>query len=161
MFAVDPAFAIVEYGSGAARRFGRWLQSESFRGAGGVLLCAYVAVRDAAAWRRWRRALPRRCPGLRILRHGLVAPRDYQAGVHARWRGRCVGRRLWVGPPWVNPPTDRLAVVIEPGLAFGTGDHPTTRLCLAALDRLSARRFCVRRVFDVGTGSGVLAIAAA
>jgi len=63
---------------------------------------------------------------------------------------------LWLGPPWERPPAGALAVVIEPGRAFGTGAHETTRLCLErliALDRGS--------LLDVGCGSGVLAIAAA
>lgn len=69
--------------------------------------------------------------------------------------------RLWVGPPWEAeraPPT-RTRVVIEPKMAFGTGDHPTTALCLEALD-LFLRDHPGASVLDVGTGSGVLAIAA-
>jgi ribosomal protein L11 methyltransferase len=63
---------------------------------------------------------------------------------------------LWVGPPWESPPPDALAVVIDPGRAFGTGAHPTTRLCLELL--LDMPR---GSVLDTGCGSGVLAIAAA
>jgi ribosomal protein L11 methyltransferase len=62
---------------------------------------------------------------------------------------------LWIGPPWEQPPADADAVVVEPGRAFGTGGHATTRLCLellAGLDRGS--------LLDVGCGSGVLSIAA-
>ena len=63
---------------------------------------------------------------------------------------------LWVGPPWESAPTDAVAVVVDPGRAFGTGAHPTTRLCLELL--LAEER---GSVLDVGCGSGVLAIAAA
>ena len=63
---------------------------------------------------------------------------------------------LWIGAPWESAPTDALAVVIDPGRAFGTGAHPTTRLCLELL--LDSRR---GSVLDVGCGSGVLAISAA
>ena len=63
--------------------------------------------------------------------------------------------RLWVGPPWESPPSDALAVVIDPGRAFGTGSHPTTRLCLELL--LDEGR---TSLVDVGCGSGVLSIAA-
>ncbi len=63
---------------------------------------------------------------------------------------------LWVGPPWEPVPGDALAVVIDPGRAFGTGSHPTTRLCLSLL--LEQPR---AGVVDLGCGSGVLSIAAA
>jgi ribosomal protein L11 methyltransferase len=63
---------------------------------------------------------------------------------------------LWIGPPWETPPADALAVVIDPGRAFGTGAHPTTRLCLELV--LELPRGPLR---DLGCGSGVLAIAAA
>jgi ribosomal protein L11 methyltransferase len=63
---------------------------------------------------------------------------------------------LWVGPPWEQPPPDAVAVVIDPGRAFGTGAHPTTRLVLELL--LDVER---GSLLDVGCGSGVVAIAAA
>jgi ribosomal protein L11 methyltransferase len=63
---------------------------------------------------------------------------------------------LWVGPPWEAPDADATAVVVDPGRAFGTGAHPTTRLCLELL--LEADR---GSLLDVGCGSGVLSIAAA
>jgi len=63
---------------------------------------------------------------------------------------------LWVGPPWEAPPADAVAVTIDPGRAFGTGAHPTTRLCLSLLAELPRGA-----LLDVGCGSGVLAIAAA
>jgi ribosomal protein L11 methyltransferase len=63
---------------------------------------------------------------------------------------------LWVGPPWETAPPDAIAVSIDPGRAFGTGAHPTTRLSLALLLELPRGS-----VLDVGCGSGVLAIAAA
>ena len=76
-----------------------------------------------------------------------------------RWRefhhGLVVGR-FWVGPPWEKPTGDVTPVVIDPGRAFGTGAHATTRLCLE-LVQAAPRGSLV----DVGCGSGVLAIAAA
>ncbi|QRN95713.1 50S ribosomal protein L11 methyltransferase [Archangium violaceum] len=69
--------------------------------------------------------------------------------------------RLWVGPPWEaqNAPADKVRLVIEPKMAFGTGDHPTTSLCLGAVDDYMATHPGAS-VLDVGTGTGVLAIAA-
>ena len=64
---------------------------------------------------------------------------------------------LWLGPPWHAPSDPACAVVIDPGRAFGTGSHPTTRLCVELL-AASRRR---GSFLDVGCGSGVLAIAAA
>ncbi len=70
-----------------------------------------------------------------------------------------------VRPPWAEgglpepPPGDR-AIVLDPGVVFGTGTHPTTRDCLLAIE-LVCRRRSPRRVLDLGTGSGLLAIAAA
>jgi ribosomal protein L11 methyltransferase len=64
---------------------------------------------------------------------------------------------IWLGPPWETPTDPSRAVVIDPGLAFGTGAHPTTRLCVELLAGLE----CGGSLLDVGCGSGVLAIAAA
>jgi ribosomal protein L11 methyltransferase len=63
---------------------------------------------------------------------------------------------LWVGPPWETPDPDAIAVVVDPGRAFGTGAHPTTQLCLELLLGLERGS-----LLDVGCGSGVLSIAAA
>jgi ribosomal protein L11 methyltransferase len=84
---------------------------------------------------------------------------DVDGGWEDKWRAFHrpvrVGR-LWVGPPWETPPDDALAVVVDPGRAFGTGSHPTTQLCLQAMQRLTPGA-----LLDVGCGSGVLSIAAA
>lgn len=70
--------------------------------------------------------------------------------------------RLQVITPWMDPPrADRESIVIDPGMAFGTGGHATTRLILRLLEDKAARSGLPSRVLDVGTGSGVLAIAAA
>jgi ribosomal protein L11 methyltransferase len=84
---------------------------------------------------------------------------DVETGWEDRWRTfhqPVVVGELWVGPPWAERPSDCPAVVIDPGRAFGTGAHATTRLCLELL--LDGPR---GSLLDLGCGSGVLAIAAA
>lgn len=72
-----------------------------------------------------------------------------------------VGERLFVCPPWdCTAPPGRVAVIIDPGMAFGTGQHATTRGCLLLLGQAVQEQLPVRAL-DVGTGSGVLAIALA
>ena len=88
----------------------------------------------------------------------VVAAQDVEAGWEDAWKefhhGIEIGR-LWVGPPWEAGPEDAIRVVIDPGRAFGTGAHPTTRLCLELLQEVEPTS-----LIDVGCGSGVLSIAA-
>jgi ribosomal protein L11 methyltransferase len=72
-----------------------------------------------------------------------------------------VGGRLWLRPSWERPRGGALDLVVDPGRAFGTGAHPTTRLCLELLLELEAAGEAGGPLTDLGTGSGVLAIAAA
>lgn len=70
----------------------------------------------------------------------------------------CFGKRLWIYPSWHETPDDRsVKLLLDPGLAFGTGTHPTTALCLEWLDSQDIKG---AMVLDYGCGSGVLAIAA-
>lgn len=70
-----------------------------------------------------------------------------------------IAGKLWILPPWEKVPEDQPAVVIEPGMAFGTGGHATTALCLEGLVEVLERRPGAN-VLDVGTGSGILGIGA-
>ncbi len=72
-----------------------------------------------------------------------------------------VGGRLWLRPSWEEPREAAVDVVVDPGRAFGTGAHPTTRLCLELLLELEGAGEARGPLTDLGTGSGVLAIAAA
>ncbi len=92
-----------------------------------------------------------------------VSDDGWAARSHAGLRAVQVGDVV-VAPPWDAPPstpTARTVVSIEPSMGFGTGHHASTRLCLLALQRVRDRLRTSRRVVDLGTGSGVLAIAAA
>lgn len=71
-----------------------------------------------------------------------------------------IGTRLFVHPPWIaDVPAGRIGIELDPGMAFGTGQHGSTHGCLAALDDL-VKPAAATRVLDLGTGSGILAIAA-
>lgn len=72
-----------------------------------------------------------------------------------------VGDRLWLRPSWEAPRAGTVDVVVDPGRAFGTGAHPTTRLCLELLLELADGGESGGPLTDLGTGSGILAIAAA
>jgi len=87
-----------------------------------------------------------------------LADEDWQAVYKAKFKPLRFGERLWICPTWHEPPqADGVNVRLDPGLAFGTGTHPTTALCLEWLEQnVSA----ATSVLDMGCGSGVLAIAA-
>ena len=89
----------------------------------------------------------------------VIESDEVAEGWEDAWRefhhGTVVGR-FWVGPPWEEPPEGVEPIVIDPGRAFGTGAHPTTRLSLELLQEVEP---C--SVLDIGCGSGVLSIAAA
>ncbi len=108
---------------------------------------AEAALEDVKAWVPTVRALLEEAPET-----------DWSTAWRARIRSTRVGR-LWVGPPWETAPAETVSLTIEPKMAFGTGDHPTTALCLAAVEA-----FCSAHpgasVLDVGTGTGVLALMA-
>ena len=78
-----------------------------------------------------------------------------------------VGRRIWIVPSWdkqFEPPTGSLALRLDPGMAFGTGQHATTALCLQAIElwaTTQADPLAAARLLDVGCGSGILALAGA
>ena len=84
---------------------------------------------------------------------------DVEPGWEERWREFHRPVRVgpfWIGPPWETPDAASVPIVIDPGRAFGTGAHPTTRLCVELVAELSPAS-----LLDVGTGSGIVAIAAA
>jgi len=83
---------------------------------------------------------------------------DWQRNCMDSFKPLKIGQRLWIVPSWHQPPQpDALNLLLDPGLAFGTGSHPTTALCLQWLE---AAELEDRRVLDFGCGSGILALAA-
>jgi ribosomal protein L11 methyltransferase len=101
---------------------------------------------------------------------------DWSLSWKQHWQADPVGRRLLILPAWLELPpehADRLVIRMDPGSAFGTGSHPTTRLCLEAIEELAERPACAGsalpgtsaglkglRVADLGCGSGILGVAA-
>jgi ribosomal protein L11 methyltransferase len=88
----------------------------------------------------------------------LVEDRDWVRATQAQFAPLEVGRRLWIGASWHTAPASRAIVRVDPGLAFGTGSHPSTRLVLQYLEQ---QIHGGEHVLDYGCGSGILAIAAA
>jgi len=88
-----------------------------------------------------------------------VADQDWERAWMDQFKPMAFGRRLWIYPWNIEPPIDAeiIAVRLDPGLAFGSGTHPTTALCLEWLDGLD---LCGKTITDYGCGSGILAIAA-
>lgn len=103
------------------------------------------------------RGMGREVPQVHSIRR--VDDQDWVKLTQSQFEPIEIGTRLRITPSWHASSTDsRLDIVLDPGLAFGTGSHPTTRLCLQWLERQSLAG-C--RVIDYGCGSGILAIAAA
>lgn len=126
---------------------------------GAEVVAHFAGEPPVAALRRWLADLGWSTDGIAVRRIGDEAWAE-------TWKQHCraqrIGRQLYVCASWDVPraPAGRTTITIDPGMAFGTGDHPTTRNCL----RLTERAFGARsrpRVLDCGTGSGILAIAAA
>ncbi len=96
-----------------------------------------------------------------------ITEQDWSTSWKEHFKPLRIGRRLVVKPTWedFSPEAEDLVLELDPGMAFGTGTHPTTMLCLSVLERLLSGEggACLksRDVLDVGTGSGILGIAAA
>lgn len=129
---------------------------------------------DASGWQRWRLKITAESEksGRRLLSDacrdlGFELPaasieslqdEDWVRKTQAQFAPIRVSGRLWIAPSWHRAPDrDAIEVIIDPGLAFGTGSHPTTLLCLEWLEREVRGG---ETVIDYGCGSGILAIAA-
>jgi ribosomal protein L11 methyltransferase len=112
------------------------------------------AAADSIA-RQLRATFPALQSSVRI---GALEDKDWEREWMSHYQPMRFGERLWVVPSWLEPPEpDAVIMKLDPGLAFGTGTHPTTSLCLQWLDSAPLRD---AHVIDYGCGSGILAIAA-
>ena len=93
---------------------------------------------------------------------GTIPDEDWKLSYRKHFKTEVISPRLVVRPPWetVSPAPGQKVLTLDPGIAFGTGQHPTTRACLDAIDALAAED-ADRTFLDVGCGSGILSIAAA
>ncbi|WP_075881235.1 50S ribosomal protein L11 methyltransferase [Vreelandella massiliensis] len=108
----------------------------------------------------WAQQIPGEpCPEIE---YELLADRDWEREWMEDFTPLPMGERLWIVPSWHTPPQPgAVNLILDPGLAFGTGTHPTTALCLEWLDSLAVDgTLADKKVLDVGCGSGILAIAA-
>ena len=158
---VEPAFELTDEGLGA--------RVDPTKPA---IVRAYVPARDAAASARAvavaTEALGHlQAFGLRPigeLTTRIVHETDWAEAWKAHFPVLRIGRRLVIKPTWRRHRRrpDDVVLALDPGMAFGTGLHPTTRLCLAGVELIGDRGLLSgARVLDVGCGSGILAIAAA
>jgi ribosomal protein L11 methyltransferase len=164
---VEPGFTLVDEGLGAA------VDPQA-----PAIVRAYLPARDAAAVRRATEEVDRALGHLQAFGLREIGELSTQVVHESDWANAWkrhvgvmrVGRRIVIRPTWRRHrrrPGD-VVIAMDPGMAFGTGLHPTTRLCLAGIERWADEGLLLRggardggtRLLDVGCGSGILAIAA-
>ena len=135
------------------RRCWDYVDEELYRRISGLSQVRFWLEQDEAA--------PRRLASLREVfptaECRTVRSEDWENSWQKNYPPVLIGERLAVVPVWEERPAERCCVVLDPGLLFGTGTHPTTRLCLEAAEELTRDG---DRVLDLGCGSGILGIAA-
>ncbi|HVV01372.1 MAG TPA: 50S ribosomal protein L11 methyltransferase [Verrucomicrobiae bacterium] len=102
-------------------------------------------------------------PGRPAIRMRALRPADWAEAWKRHFKPISIGSRLLIKPGWdrTRPRTGQAVITLDPGLSFGTGQHPTTLFCLREITRAAGARARARSLLDIGTGSGILAIAAA
>lgn len=169
LFRTQEGHEVLEFGTRAAEECADWLEQQAYRGKGAIHLKIYLEVSDSKVSidesisktsSELLKSLLDRGWAADLISASLIEAQDYLANYKATVKGRQLGRTLWIGPPWEVPPSDLMPLIVEPGLAFGTGEHPTTSMCLLGLEALAQGGFYPQRILDLGAGTGVLGILA-
>jgi ribosomal protein L11 methyltransferase len=98
---------------------------------------------------------------LPVTKCNLIDEEDWSSSWKQHWQPQQIGDRLLINPAWIEPPadSDRIILTLDPGVAFGTGTHATTQLCLEALE-MRLQPGSNLTIADIGCGSGILSTAA-
>ena len=122
------------------------------------LLCLFDETADLEALLKWLKQHPA-VINKRLLQVEVLADQDWERSWMQDFKAMQFGNRLWICPSWQSPPdSDSINIMLDPGLAFGSGSHATTSMCLQWLAQAPLEG---SEVIGYGCGSGVLAIAAA
>lgn len=155
MHQVPEDFEVLEFGSRAAKKWVEYVHGRPM--ASSTFLHVYVAPDITAEQAAEIQRVLEKYKAV-VESKETLEEKDYLKAYRDSVQGYNVGSTMWVGPPWAESPSDRKRLVVEPGLAFGTGDHPTTQLILEWLEDHRAEK--LEHIYDLGTGSGILATAA-
>lgn len=155
MHQVPEDFEVLEFGSKAAKKWVDYINQRPM--ASHTVLHVYVDGEISAPQKAELETVMADYKA-KVESREPLQEQDYLKAYRDSVQGYNVGETLWVGPPWAESTPERRRLVVEPGLAFGTGDHPTTQLILEWMERHRAQNF--EKIYDLGTGSGILAVGA-
>lgn len=181
LFETSEEFEVLEFGSEAAIKCAEWLESGDFQNKSELAYVKSYFEGEFPEGSTFINCVEAKLsnPNSRILKSDSfqeiswlrLPDQDYLENYKKSVKGQSFGKNLWVGPPWEEPPEGKTNFFVEPGMAFGTGDHPTTQMCLEFLEELSnefennskqeslSLKSSHVPVYDVGTGTGILALA--
>ncbi len=160
---IEVSEALAEDASARILEAGASAVEEREGAAGASVLITHIAFEDGAT--KKLRSIEALLATLGVGKSAItlknIEDQDWIAQSRGHFQGAAYGERLWVRPPWDEgeTPQGRVELLIEPGLAFGTGRHPSTHLALLAIERVCARN-PPEHMVDLGSGSGILGVAA-
>jgi len=151
---VPKEFETLEFGTKAAEDYSNWLKNQPDK-VNTILQCFFenkkeLNVKEIVSYLQKKFSVE-------FLTSEIINPKQCLQEYKKNAKGICIGKNLWVGPSWDIPPEDKIAIFIDSSTAFGTGDHPTTSMCLEWIEKKQLSNF--NTILDLGSGSGVLTIA--